>query len=1675
MKQAIAKGRKLITILSVLSILAVSIFSVFIGVDFTAVAETTPAPQVWAGYDADRMNLVSFTEGSGTATDPYMITNGDQLWYMIKGYGVIEGKYCSYITETNTFETKDGQVLTPGYYKLANDIYLNDISEYSKWGKKGFDMSALNNWHESKDIVNTIFYGKLDGDGHTIYGLYASGTDKTSFIATTGKDAVIKNLHFRNSYVINNSTYTPEDKDDSGNPINYEWTIKAKGCAAVVNAYCSAGDSNNNSVDITVTNCSVMDAYVESKYFSAGIFGYIDGAVPAIKNSIVADIKLNTTELGAKGGILNETWGAENIATMEGVICLGVPFYSTEYKDCWNGYKVPLASYKYLFKDCYSDVRHSFSIEHPTHGSLTFVDTEIKTVKVKSILGEAAKDALEIDWAHNWTTVDGSYPLPTKEYIVPTGPEYYANGGPKAPEDIWNGKAAKNFAAGTGTVDDPYLIENCEQFYRMVCTLNTDDYYKVADGVTALYFNEIKGMTYEQSVNYLANTERANLYNPGKNNFNGYFDGNGVTIYGVKAVNELLSGLFPVVNTCTLKNFTVKNSYIVAPDDNNSSTTVEGASAVIADMLLGASANLRNIAVIDCFVNSPTKTAGLVACSHTGGCVFIDDCIVAGGKILSDEGSNQTAAFVAGSNSGTHTIKNSISLDVYPAADNAQSYGSTFVNVYTAFDPPSSLVAEAASGVTQVAVDALKGEAVKATAPQFAWGTAWTTTADLPMPLKHTAVFGTPGKAWTGNISDAYLGGDGSKGNPYQIDTAERLAQMVAYCKPGAYYTLTQDIYVNDANSKNDWFTSNDVATFTGIFDGDGKTVHGVNYSNVVSGEYAGLVPELGSGGEVRNVVIADSKINTDTGSIVGAVVGTIADGASNAVSLRACQVKDTVVFTGFGTVGGIVGRVGYTKLKMDNCLFNGNLSGFDGSAAGLVATVIGKLELKESISAGTYPLLSPENIKFSAIYTDIMVPYNFDGVTVLQSSQMIGNNAKTYLTELDFVSKTATWAIVDGDYPVPTGATKSFDGVEGEVWSGETASNFAGGDGSVENPFLIATGEQLSLAISGDRVPNDTSDEPYYCNKNYKLIADIKLNDVYDSLWADRVGCQSWYSSIERPANFTGIFDGDGYVVYGMYYNNSSAPASTYAGLFPKIGGLVNIRNVGVSHAYINANQHEAESYAGGIFGMGSAFYDFYNSKTSPSETVNDEFKVPGEDTPTKLPVIERCFVDHNSTIIAGNAGGIGNPGGAVVVMRDCIVTATVEGRQTTRQGALIGNAWSGGQRLYDMLALPQNDVYSSAGSHQWIEDEASIMYYHEDVYYYGSKYIYGTTRITRPQWRVGEEAKTAMPGLDWENTWRVEPEGTPVLRVFDKPGRSGSLFSDKQFLIPDVKINFITGDSEISIDPIVGKPYEKVSLPTPIRTGYIFTGWYSFSDITLPYPYEYFLSRDINLYAGWEKNGIIQDFEDYLYSSYDCDLDRWNYNKPGSRGGYDFAYVHGGTKSMQLLNNSANSADLLLNYEEWLTEGQTYTMTFWVATNEANASIDLSLVHNNYPDYLGTEVASEPIITLTGLSVGEWKQYSFTFTAKTSWVSLRASGNSSLFVDDVIVSSTGDAVAASTDVTLNTINKSLSAAGGQDGTVSPDTADSLTVTVLITAIVACAIVAVISRKSFFEVIDNI
>lgn len=128
---------------------------------------------VWSGRISN-----GFAAGDGTLSDPYVISNGEELKY-----------FANKVTNGDSFLNK--------YIVLSNDIYLNDASYFDTWSN---DVCPDNNWQP----IGGAFAGTLDGGGHSIVGLYIkSDGENVGFFSqmSTTNAPTVQDLSFKRAYV----------------------------------------------------------------------------------------------------------------------------------------------------------------------------------------------------------------------------------------------------------------------------------------------------------------------------------------------------------------------------------------------------------------------------------------------------------------------------------------------------------------------------------------------------------------------------------------------------------------------------------------------------------------------------------------------------------------------------------------------------------------------------------------------------------------------------------------------------------------------------------------------------------------------------------------------------------------------------------------------------------------------------------------------------------------------------------------------------------------------------------------------------------------------------------------------------------------------------------------------------------------------------------------------------------------------------------------------------------------------------------------------------------------------------------------------------------------------------------------------------------------------------------
>lgn len=231
--------------------------------------------------------------------------------------------------------------------------------------------------------------------------------------------------------------------------------------------------------------------------------------------------------------------------------------------------------------------------------------------------------------------------------------------------------------------------------------------------------------------------------------------------------------------------------------------------------------------------------------------------------------------------------------------------------------------------------------------------------------------------------ADSFAGGDGTKDAPYEISNAAELAllgeKLASESESSDYdsehYILTDDIYLNDVSSFDDWrntapeFSWKPIDRFYGVFDGNGKTVYGL-YINANCGtvdEYStntfglfGLVF-----GTVQDLTVSKAYIEV-SGNETG--VGSVAGGMSDEASVKNCS-SDAVFYVYDGTTGGIVGsasggryrgvnsdeiKEGFAEIK--NCIFSGNITMCHEDGGPYVGGIVGSSDgnISDCVNTGT-------------------------------------------------------------------------------------------------------------------------------------------------------------------------------------------------------------------------------------------------------------------------------------------------------------------------------------------------------------------------------------------------------------------------------------------------------------------------------------------------------------------------------------------------------------------------------------------------------------------------------------------------------------------------------------------------------------------------------------------------
>ena len=478
-KQALAVLLSLAVLASTLMLNTLSVF---------ADGEEGTGIQIWNGTTNDSESNPITLESLETETDKDGVE-----WHLIKTPAQLAFLAKTALTEAVT-----------GYYKLANDIYLNNIEKAGE--TEWYNKANLNTWVVNAD--GTGFQGTLDGNGKVIRGLYVNNTAANTglFGKVTGA-AVIKNLGIESSYI--------------------EATGKAAAFAAKVEG------------TVTFSNCYADSSVILSSGDMCGAF-----FGQAYCNSITL------TDCYSAVDVLSSTSSSTTFGVRSSGAYYMTRCYSASEDRIW-GYKENAQPDNFYPESVYAvnNKGHWYDSTYPEVTSIT-------QVTLANMKGQAAKDytmpgLFEGEGANAWVAVKGSTPQ-LKVFGVP------------AVSEIWDGTtvtAPRAYGTGdAGSEENPYIIYYPEELAFLAQAAQSNDanyntkHYKLKNDI--VLNNIYVSNWYEQ--------EGLNdwVINSQSGEFKGTLDGDGYVIKGLYKKGSGHTALFSCAGTgAVIKNLGIESSY----------------------------------------------------------------------------------------------------------------------------------------------------------------------------------------------------------------------------------------------------------------------------------------------------------------------------------------------------------------------------------------------------------------------------------------------------------------------------------------------------------------------------------------------------------------------------------------------------------------------------------------------------------------------------------------------------------------------------------------------------------------------------------------------------------------------------------------------------------------------------------------------------------------------------------------------------------------------------------------------------------------------------------------------------------------------------------------------------------------------------------------------------------
>lgn len=438
---------------------------------------------VWSGMVASK-----YKSGTGTSSDPYIISNGDELAFFSSQLenNNYEGKY---------FKITNDILLNEGIFKYENDeilyiigsntYYINDNKYYDN---SDFDGEEIGNINVLPSLNN--FKGTLDADYHVIYGYYSSDP------LFTNLNGDISSLYLENAFINSDSSASIfADTITSSNLIN----IVIDGTVLSGN-YTNSNQMSNidilsdydetdeiilggiaiYSIDSTLINC-INKSNIYGGFVAGGLIGYSEDTsiINAYNTGSITSNISNT--IGVFKGIGN----IDNVYN-SGVINGGLIGYVIDAELSMSNSFV--ATDNYLILDTSNSTITSSNNYYITQGkgdNITSTIATLSNLQDKNYLTGYNEFVSKTDLSNNplnvWIFNNDMYPVLYIDDIINTYNELYIN------TYMWN-SYSQNLNVYQYTNNLTIMITDVDNIHI------NDKYYYISNSRTPLGKNELENL-----------------------------------------------------------------------------------------------------------------------------------------------------------------------------------------------------------------------------------------------------------------------------------------------------------------------------------------------------------------------------------------------------------------------------------------------------------------------------------------------------------------------------------------------------------------------------------------------------------------------------------------------------------------------------------------------------------------------------------------------------------------------------------------------------------------------------------------------------------------------------------------------------------------------------------------------------------------------------------------------------------------------------------------------------------------------------------------------------------------------------------------------------------------------------------------------------------------------------